>query len=104
LEEARLSLLVQAIGVELQLGNHYLLLGELAALTDRHPLHEALHQMYMVALYRTGHPDRALRVYGRLRAALDESLGLDPLGSVERLRGALLVASPALEPAPVPVG
>ena len=90
LEESRLSLLVGVLDAELRLGNHGPVLGELAELARSHPLHETLHGLYMLALYRTGRRERALQVYGRLRTALDENLGLEPLTRTRRLHGAML--------------
>lgn len=94
LEESRLCLRVQALELELQVGNHDQVVGELAALAARHPMHETLHGLYMVALYRAGRRDRALQTYRRLQATLDDRLGLEPLSSVQRLHGAMLTATP----------
>jgi DNA-binding SARP family transcriptional activator len=94
LEESRLSLLVQALSLEVQLGRHDEVVGELAALAARHPMHETLHGLYMVALYRAGRRDRALQTYRRLRSTLDDRLGLEPLSSVQRLHGAMLTDTP----------
>jgi SARP family transcriptional regulator, regulator of embCAB operon len=97
LEESRLSLLVEALDAELRLGNHHLVLGELGELAKSYPLHETLHGLYMLALYRTGRRDRALQVYCRLRAALDERLGLEPLARMQHLHGAMLESTPRSE-------
>jgi SARP family transcriptional regulator, regulator of embCAB operon len=104
LEESRLSLLVQALHLELQVGNHDQVVGELAALADRHPMHETLHGLYMLALYRAGRRERALQIYRRLRATLDESLGLEPLSSVQRLQRAMLTKVPGPELLALPIG
>ena len=94
LEESRLSLLVQALQLELEVGNHDRVVGELAALAERYPLHETLQGLYMVALYRAGRRERALQTYRRLHATLDDRLGLEPLSSVQRLHGAMLTHTP----------
>ncbi|MFL6136226.1 MAG: BTAD domain-containing putative transcriptional regulator [Frankiaceae bacterium] len=103
LEEARLSLAVQALDVELRLGNHHHVLGELAMLTKRNPLHERLHELQMLALYRAGRREPALRLYGRLRATLDERLGLEPVSSVQRLHRAIVSLSPELDLVSAPI-
>jgi SARP family transcriptional regulator, regulator of embCAB operon len=103
LEESRLSLRVTVLDAELRLGNHHRVLAELAELAAAHPLHELLQALYMLALYRTGRRELALRAYRQLRAALGERLGLDPLDGTRRLYRAMLhsVRDPELDLAPL---
>ena len=81
-----------------------ILMAVLAALAARYPMHETLHGLYMVALYRAGRRERALQTYRQLRTTLDESLGLEPLTSVQRLHGAMLTRVPGRELLAVPLG
>ncbi|NYI04197.1 AfsR/SARP family transcriptional regulator [Allostreptomyces psammosilenae] len=97
LEESRLSVVAQMMEAELRIGRHHRVLDELAGLVEQHPTHESLHALYMLALYRAGRRDRALEVYARLRRVLDDTLGLEPLASVQRLHGDILNSHPGLD-------
>lgn len=97
LEELRLTALEDRIAADLRLGRHDMLLGELTGLTARFPLHERLHGQLMVALCRSGRTWQALEVYGRLRAAFVEDLGLEPSPQLKRLHQAVLAGDPALD-------
>lgn len=96
LEELRMEVLEQRIVADLRLGRHRELAGELLALTNEHPLREALHAHLMVALYRTGRGSDALRVYGRLRHSLVEELGIEPGPDLSRLHARVLRGDPSL--------
>lgn len=100
LNESRMSVLHGRIEADLRLGRHHALIGELSGLTTRHPLHEGMHEQLMLALYRAGRRSDALGTYRQLRAALNESLGLDPSPVIERLHHALLDSSPHLDLVP----
>ncbi|MFF9812497.1 BTAD domain-containing putative transcriptional regulator [Streptomyces sp. NPDC014006] len=97
LDESRMSVLQRRIEADLRLGRHHELIGELSGLAARHPLHEAMHEQLMLALYRVGRRSDALVVYRQLRRCLNQSLGLDPSPSVEHLHRAVLDSSPQLE-------
>jgi SARP family transcriptional regulator, regulator of embCAB operon len=97
LEEDRLGVLERRIGAEMRLGRHHELLSELAVLAAQHPLHEDLQAQYMIALYRSGRPWRALDVYTRLRDTLVGELGLEPSPRLQRLQRAVLACDPALD-------
>ncbi|WP_035303892.1 AfsR/SARP family transcriptional regulator [Actinokineospora inagensis] len=90
LEQERLSALEQRIEADLRLGRHLSVLGELAELSQEHPLHENLHALYMVALHRAGRRYQALKVFQQLRRSLADELGLSPTGWVERVHQAVL--------------
>ncbi|MEV0225012.1 AfsR/SARP family transcriptional regulator [Streptomyces sp. NPDC050704] len=93
LEEERLATVVQRISAELRLGRNAEVLDELEELTARHSLHEHLHAQRVIALYRLGRREEALGVFGRLRAAFLEELGLEPSATLTRLIGTLCRAS-----------
>ncbi|WP_175407389.1 AfsR/SARP family transcriptional regulator [Streptomyces sp. TRM64462] len=97
LEESRLGILERRIDLELGMGLHTELLPELAVLTGRHGLHEGLHALRMVALYRAGRPSEALSAYTALRARLTESLGIEPSGRLQRIHRAVLSGDPLLD-------
>src|SRR5207244_4923565 len=54
LDEQRLATLLERIEVDLELGRHTELVGELEALVAAHPLQERLRALLMLALYRSG--------------------------------------------------
>jgi DNA-binding SARP family transcriptional activator len=59
----RLNALETCIDLELQLGRHRQLVGEIAALVEEYPLRERLRCLYMMVLYRSRRPADALEVY-----------------------------------------
>ena len=63
LEEQRLAALEERIEAELALGRHAALIGELEAVSGKHPLRERLHGQLMLALYRCGRQADALETY-----------------------------------------
>jgi DNA-binding SARP family transcriptional activator len=64
---------------------------------NQHPLREGMAERLMLALYRSGRSHEALRVYSRLREALDEDLGVSPTTSIRALEESIVVQSPRLE-------
>jgi DNA-binding SARP family transcriptional activator len=103
LTELRLAALDTRIETDLRLGRHRPLLGELAELTVRYPMHEGFGVHFMTALARSGQRWRALEVFTRLRTTLVEELGVEPAGQVQRLHSAILNGDTALDgPLPLP--
>ncbi|MFC5002905.1 BTAD domain-containing putative transcriptional regulator [Dactylosporangium cerinum] len=96
LEERRDAALEDCVDVELRLGLHAELIGQLTALVEQHPLRERLTGQLMTALTRAGRTADALAVYRRLRDALDDELGLPPGEQLQRLHHDLL--QPPAEP------
>lgn len=92
LEQGRLSVLEDRIGADLRLGRQQQLLGELAELTTRYPMHEKLCTHYMSALSSCGQKWRALEAFWTLRTTLVEELGIEPSLEVQRLQQELLSA------------
>ncbi|MFG2720890.1 BTAD domain-containing putative transcriptional regulator [Streptomyces sp. NPDC048416] len=97
LEESRMLATERCVDAELRLGRHAELLAELVALTQRHPCHEGLHALAMVAFYRAGRQSAALDLYRRLRRGLVEELGLEPAPRLQRLHQAMLTVDPRLD-------
>jgi DNA-binding SARP family transcriptional activator len=96
-EEHRRSATVQRIEIDLRLGRHHELLGELATLVATYPLHEEFRAAFMTALYRSGRPIPALRVYHELRQLLADQYGLEPSPRIQRLQQGILIASSDLD-------
>jgi DNA-binding SARP family transcriptional activator/tetratricopeptide (TPR) repeat protein len=90
LEERRLATLETRLRIELDLGQHAQVLPELTALCQAHPLREALCELLLVALYRSGRRAEALDVYARTRRTLVEELGIEPGPSLRALHAKLL--------------
>jgi SARP family transcriptional regulator, regulator of embCAB operon len=97
LTERRLGTLEQRIEADLRLGRHHELLGELEILISRYPTNEHIHAQFMLALYRSGRPQRAIDVFLRLRGVLDDGFGIEPSPRMQRLYRAILSGDPALE-------
>jgi predicted ATPase/DNA-binding SARP family transcriptional activator len=94
---ARLDALEQRIAIDLELGRHAAVAGELEGLASEHAYRERLHAQLMLALYRSGRQADALDAYRRARHVLIEDLGLDPSPELKRLEAAILSQDPALE-------
>lgn len=97
LHESRLNTQEMHIDAEIALGRHHEVLGELAVLTARHPLHESFQTQYMLALYRSGRRADALEAFRRLRADSITELGLEPSVPAQRLHESILRADPLLD-------
>lgn len=78
LDEARLVAYEEWLDLELALGRHRDLIGELSAIVAEHPFREALVSRLMIALARSGRQAESLAVYRRARQRLAGELGLDP--------------------------
>jgi YVTN family beta-propeller protein len=97
LEELHLGSLEERVEADLALGRHRDLVGELAALVERHPLRERLRAQLMLALYRCGRQAESLRVYQEFRQAMSEQLGLDAGPGLRQLEAAILGRDASLE-------
>lgn len=95
--EIRRSAMEHRIDVELMLGRHHQVIGELTGLAARQPTHEGFHAKLMVALHRSGRRSEALQAYQRVRSALTDELGLEPTPELQRVHRQLLRADPQLE-------
>lgn len=102
LDELRLGVLEDRIDVDLRLGRHSELLGELTALTMEHPFRERVWAQLMLALYRCGRRADALLAFLQVRAVLAEESGLEPGQKLRDLHRTILGEDPALDPAAVP--
>ena len=90
LDEQRQAATEECVELELRLGRHADLVGELTELVAAHPLRERLVGQLMVALHRSGRQADALEAYQRLRTALADELGLEPGGHLRELHAAVL--------------
>ncbi|MGW4132959.1 BTAD domain-containing putative transcriptional regulator [Amycolatopsis japonica] len=96
LQENYRSVLDRRIDVELRLGLHNELIGELSSLVTADPIHENLQGKLMLACYRAGRRSTALQVYQRARINLDRELGLEPSMELQALHRAILSGDQSL--------
>jgi len=98
LDELRLRALERRVEVQLALGRHADVIGELMELAAAQPLRERLRELLMLALYRAGRQVEALEVYRETRAALVDAFGVEPGIELVRLERAILRHDPGLSP------
>ncbi|WP_165959554.1 AfsR/SARP family transcriptional regulator [Nonomuraea longispora] len=99
LESEHRAAIGMRLAMELEMGGHAELVGELYGLVHQHPYDESFVEHLMVALYRCGRQGEALEAYHRAGHRLVEDLGADPgpslRGTYERiLRGDAGLATP----------
>jgi DNA-binding SARP family transcriptional activator len=97
LEDARLTAIEDRGRLDLQLGRHKEISGELQALVDENPLRERLYQYLMLALYRSGRQADALEVCRSARDTLVDEVGVEPGQELQDLERAILHQDPALD-------
>ena len=78
LEEERLAAIIEGIELDLELGRHGELLGQLEALVIAHPFKERLVELQMLALYRCGRQADALAAFQAARGRFVDQLGIEP--------------------------
>ncbi len=100
-EEERLVALQSRIEADLRRGLDSAIVGELTALTGRHPLREPFWIQLITALYRLGRQADALDAGRRIRELLGDELGIDPSPALQQLEGRIL-RQESLDSAPPP--
>jgi DNA-binding SARP family transcriptional activator/tetratricopeptide (TPR) repeat protein len=102
LDDQRLAATEECVDLELRLGRHGGLVGELTELVAANPLRERLVGQLMLALYRSGRQADALQAYHRLRTTLADDMGVDPAAELQRTYTAILANDPAAAAPPGP--
>ncbi|AEM85964.1 AfsR/SARP family transcriptional regulator [Streptomyces violaceusniger] len=97
LEEQRMGAVEQRIEADLRLGRHHELIGELSGLTVQHPLHENMHSLLMIALYRSGRPGQALETFQKLHQNLRNELGMEPSPNTRTVQQRILRRDSTME-------
>ncbi|MDR6559794.1 putative ATPase/DNA-binding SARP family transcriptional activator [Arthrobacter pascens] len=102
LEESRLDVYQDLIEVELTLGRHGILVGELQSLVARQPFRERLWAALVLALYRSDRQADALAACRDARRVFIDELGIDPGPRLRQLERSVLqqdasLAAPALD-------
>jgi DNA-binding SARP family transcriptional activator/Tfp pilus assembly protein PilF len=103
LDEQLIATNEDRLRLELDLGRHHELVGELAELVEEFPLRERLRGQLMLALYRCDRAAEALQVYRQARRTMIDELGIEPGERLQQLEHAILTADPALDPPAWPV-
>jgi DNA-binding SARP family transcriptional activator/tetratricopeptide (TPR) repeat protein len=96
LSEMRLEALETRIDADLHLGRHQEVTAELAALAAAEPLREHVHELLMLALYRSGQQAAALAAYRQARGRLVDELGAEPGPRLRELNQRILHSDPGL--------
>jgi hypothetical protein len=99
LEEAWLTGFTTRAEAAIELGDHAIV-ADLAATAGDHPYDERLHELLMIALYRSGRPADALGAYQAIRTRLADDLGLEPSPSLRETQRRILAHDPGLTPEP----
>ena len=97
LNEQRVATNEDRLTLELDLGRHQELVGELKELVREYPLRERLRGQLMLALYRCDRAAEALNVYTQARRTMIDELGIEPGDHLQKLEHAILNADPALQ-------
>ena len=72
--------------------------GHLHRLAAEEPLHEQVHELLALALYRSGRQAEALRVLTHVRRVLRDELGIEPSAAIRDLEDQILRQDPSLIP------
>jgi DNA-binding SARP family transcriptional activator/tetratricopeptide (TPR) repeat protein len=96
LEEEHRAAILDRVGCELELGRHADLVGELRQLLAQYPLDETLVAHQMTALYGSGRPADALRLYRETRSRLVAEQGAEPGPMLSELHQRILGGDPEL--------
>ena len=94
LDEQRIATNEDRVNLELELGRHHELVGELIELVEEFPLREQLRGQLMLALYRCDRTAEALQVYRQARRTLIDELGIEPSERLQQLEHAILTCRP----------
>jgi DNA-binding SARP family transcriptional activator/pimeloyl-ACP methyl ester carboxylesterase len=90
LAEEHLQLTEDQLAAEIGAGRPADVVGELQALTARHPLRERLWELLMTALYRCGRQADAIAAYQVVRRHLRDEVGMEPGAALRALADGVL--------------
>jgi DNA-binding SARP family transcriptional activator len=96
LAEEHLSVIQERVAALLACGMEQQAAAELPSLLAEHPLAERLAGLLIVALYRLGQRDGALRVFRAIRERLAGELGVEPGPELQALHQRILTGDPDL--------
>jgi DNA-binding SARP family transcriptional activator/Tfp pilus assembly protein PilF len=90
LNESRLTAIEDRCEIDITLGRHGQVVGELRELLEHHPYRQRIAGLLMTALHHSGRTPEALEVFTEVRARLSDELGLDPDPDLTRLHSEIL--------------
>jgi DNA-binding SARP family transcriptional activator/tetratricopeptide (TPR) repeat protein len=96
LDEQRIATNEDRLKLELDLGRHHELVGELTELVHDFPLREQLRGLLMLALYRCDRTAEALEAYRQTRHTMIDELGIEPGTRLQNLQHDILSSDPSL--------
>ncbi|MCW2569520.1 MAG: hypothetical protein JWN54_3617 [Mycobacterium sp.] len=96
LAERWIATVEDRIELDLALGRHFEVVGELRRLLADHPLRERLRALLLLALYRSGRKAEALAAYRDARVQLRDELGIEPGTELAHLHQQILESDPSL--------
>ncbi|MBO2450126.1 tetratricopeptide repeat protein [Actinomadura barringtoniae] len=96
LGERRLDVIEQCADLDLRLGRHRELVGQLRELIGRYPFRERLRGLLMLALYGAGRQGEALEAFHEARRYLLDELGIEPGPQLRAVHERILNADPGL--------
>jgi tetratricopeptide (TPR) repeat protein len=96
MEEELQAATLERIEIELRLGHHADLVGELTDLFARFPWVERFAEQLMVALFRCGRQAEALEVYRKAQGRLLDEVGTNAWPGLQKLHQRILRGDPAL--------
>lgn len=100
LNEELLRVAEEGFGAAMARGDHARVADQIGSIATHHPDREPLIRIQMIALYRSGRPSEALRVYTRTRDVLAEHLGVEPGRELQETLQSILRGD--LDRAPLP--
>lgn len=99
-EEERLAALECRLTQDIDAGLASLVVGEIGALVEEHPLRERLRVLLVKAFYAAGRQAEALDAYAQARRYLVDEVGLEPGAELRAVEAAVLAQDTTLVPAP----
>lgn len=97
LSELRITAQTARLDADLAAGRAGDLIGEIEAMLGEHPYSEQFRAQHMLALYRSGRQQEALRSYRDLQTALLDELGVEPTHELRDLELQILRQDPSLQ-------
>lgn len=94
--EERLAAVEECMDLELQLGRHREVAGELIGHVADNSFREKMREQLMVALYRSGRQADALEQFSVARRLFTDELGIEPGRNLRTLQQAILTSDPSL--------
>ncbi|WP_067703400.1 BTAD domain-containing putative transcriptional regulator [Nocardia jejuensis] len=96
MDEERLLVASARVDAEIACGRASSVVGELVSMTNAHPLREPLWAQLITALYLSGRQADALEACRRVRAVLNDELGIDPGAALIALEQRVLRQEPLI--------